>query len=358
MSATTLPIPRLNANDQEVMLRRWLVEPGARVTRGQALCELETTKTTVEWEAEAEGFLEPLLPAETVGQVGQPLALLFDSAEALSAHRAAASTASATPAADVVVSRSARRLMDQHDLTERDFAGHAVIDEQMVKDHLERHAAADHALPTIGDGAVVLYGAGRHGAVVLDVIHRRGALTPVAFIDDHRRGDFLGLPVLPAAALPALAAAGLRQAHVCFGDFTGAAAAAATLRAAGIALATVVDITAVVSPQAAIGEGCYIGPLAIVGPHAAIGPLCHLNNGCSVAHHSTLDSQVLVSDGARLGGNVTVGARTQIGIGVAVNKDVVIGKDCVIVSGVTLLDNVPDRHVARQAAPTELKQRP
>ncbi|MBI1994862.1 MAG: hypothetical protein HYU31_19315 [Deltaproteobacteria bacterium] len=52
-------IPRLGSSDEsdEVRILRWLKEPGAQVTKGDGLLEVETDKVNVEIEAPDDGRL-------------------------------------------------------------------------------------------------------------------------------------------------------------------------------------------------------------------------------------------------------------------------------------------------------------
>ncbi|HWF49503.1 MAG TPA: dihydrolipoamide acetyltransferase family protein [Solirubrobacteraceae bacterium] len=52
-----LTMPRLSDSMEEGTIIRWLVEDGARVTRGQELAEIETDKAMVVYESPAEGYL-------------------------------------------------------------------------------------------------------------------------------------------------------------------------------------------------------------------------------------------------------------------------------------------------------------
>lgn len=52
-----MKMPDLSANEAEIKVVRWLVEPGQPVRRGQALLEVETDKAIMEVEAIASGIL-------------------------------------------------------------------------------------------------------------------------------------------------------------------------------------------------------------------------------------------------------------------------------------------------------------
>ena len=350
MSVARILTPRVNANDAEAVLVRWLVGTLEAVTSGQPVCEVETTKATVEVQAEAGGFLFPLAAPGDRLRVGQPLALLLPAPDPALAAAATAAQPGAG-GSSLLISEAARAAMVRHGLTDADFEGRSVVRTSDVEAlAVSRAQASDPAaLDGIegGDDAVLLYGAGRHGLVVLDTIRAATEWRPVAFIDDHATSGIQGVPVFPASRLADLVARGVRHAHVSMGDAGGVAVAIERLERAGLTIVSIVHSSAVVSPLARLGRGVFVGPLVIVGPDAEIGDFTFLNNGCSVAHHCVLSTQVILADGARLGGGVRIGRRSLIGINATVNKDVIIGDEVTVVSGVAVFDNVPNDTVVR-----------
>jgi UDP-3-O-[3-hydroxymyristoyl] glucosamine N-acyltransferase len=132
--------------------------------------------------------------------------------------------------------------------------------------------------------------------------------------------------------------------------------------------------TAVVAPDAVIGEGCEIGPFAvigaraelgpgcIIGPHAVVGPGCVLGPGCILRAHASMEhclagAGVVLHQGARVGnegfgfvttsagehvtlpqlGRVILGDAVEIGANACVDRGA--GGDTVLGPG-TRLDNL------------------
>ena len=99
--------------------------------------------------------------------------------------------------------------------------------------------------------------------------------------------------------------------------------------------------SAIVSPDAVIGAGCFIAPGAIVNVLARIGTGVIVNTAASVDHDCTIDDFAHISPGARLAGTVAVGARSWVGIGAAVREGVSIGRDVMIGAGAAVIRDVP-----------------
>jgi len=82
-----IKMPDLGTATTEVTLAGWLKKEGDPVQRGEALCEVETDKATSELESVAEGILlKQIMAAGTVVQVGQVIAYIGSSGEALPAE--------------------------------------------------------------------------------------------------------------------------------------------------------------------------------------------------------------------------------------------------------------------------------
>jgi pyruvate/2-oxoglutarate dehydrogenase complex dihydrolipoamide acyltransferase (E2) component len=72
-----MKMPDLSANEAEIKVVKWLVEPGQPVKRGQPLLVVETDKATVEVEAIAGGvLLETCVKPDAEVTVGHVIAVL------------------------------------------------------------------------------------------------------------------------------------------------------------------------------------------------------------------------------------------------------------------------------------------
>ena len=70
-------MPSLGADMESAVLMEWLVEEGDKVTKGQVIAEIETSKGVIEIEVFEDGIIEKLLvEVETECKVGTPLAII------------------------------------------------------------------------------------------------------------------------------------------------------------------------------------------------------------------------------------------------------------------------------------------
>src|SRR5947199_7926983 len=78
--ATDVTMPRLSDSMEEGTILKWIVEEGGEVKRGEALCEIETDKANMTYEADTDGvLLEIVVPegetvalGEVIARVGAP----------------------------------------------------------------------------------------------------------------------------------------------------------------------------------------------------------------------------------------------------------------------------------------------
>jgi pyruvate/2-oxoglutarate dehydrogenase complex dihydrolipoamide acyltransferase (E2) component len=72
-----MKMPDFGTTTSDVTVLRWLVEPGQRVQRGQALLEIETDKSTMDVESIATGIVKELLvEADATVEAGQAIVII------------------------------------------------------------------------------------------------------------------------------------------------------------------------------------------------------------------------------------------------------------------------------------------
>src|SRR4051795_8999445 len=78
--ATDVTMPRLSDSMEEGTILKWIVEEGGEVKRGEPLCEIETDKANMTYEADTDGTLieivvqegETVALGEVIARVGEP----------------------------------------------------------------------------------------------------------------------------------------------------------------------------------------------------------------------------------------------------------------------------------------------
>ena len=193
---------------------------------------------------------------------------------------------------------------------------------------------------------LVVFGAGGHAKVVIDIIEQQGNYEIAGLLDDdlrHQGCSFFGYPVLGTRAqLPALLSAQLRHAIVTIGDNARRASVAALLESGGWQFASAVH------PRAYVGRGVNVGPGSVVMAGCVINAEAHLgaqviiNTGATVDHDCRIEDAVHIAPGCHLCGGVCVGQGTLLGGGTVVTPGVTIGRKAIVGAGSTVIHDVAD----------------
>lgn len=346
-------MPRTNANDEIVVVRRWFVSHGDWVEPGCVIAEVETSKAMVEVAAEESGFLLRGVSADEEVTVGAPLAWYAENAgDEAPAPKPARSTA---PSATRLISRDAAALLEARGVLAEEIAGNGPIRKADVETFLaQKHARAHRdwrdvvAAIDVREDSMLVFGAEAQGVVVLDCLELTASGSTAVFVDDApKRAEILGVPVVHADALEAIRKRGVKRAHISIAAPKAKVAVAERLERAGFEIAGVRHPSASVAQSALIGKGVFLGPLTIVGPEAVLEDFVQVNNAATVAHHCVLRRAARLSDGVRLAGSVVIEEGAFLGLAVTVNQKIVIGSSSIVVSGVNVFDDVPPNSIVR-----------
>ena len=102
-----------------------------------------------------------------------------------------------------------------------------------------------------------------------------------------------------------------------------------------------IDPTAIVADDLAIGGGSFINAGVVVGACTTLGAHVIVNRSSSIGHHGRLEDFASLGPGVILAGHVTVGSGAMIGAGAIVLPGVSIGENAVIGAGSIVTRDVP-----------------
>ena len=193
---------------------------------------------------------------------------------------------------------------------------------------------------------LVVFGAGGHAKVVIDIIEHQGNYEIAGLLDDnpkHQGGRFFGYPVLGTrAALPALLSGKLCHAIVTIGDNAIRAAVAAHLEQLGWRFGDAVHPRASISRGVEIGPGSVVMAGCVVNADTYVGRLVIVNTGATVDHDCRVEDAVHIAPGCHLCGGVRVGPGSFLGAGCIVTPGVRIGANVFVGAGSTVIRDVAD----------------
>lgn len=201
--------------------------------------------------------------------------------------------------------------------------------------------------------AMILYGGGGHGKVLIELIRALGSYRLVGVVDDGLAAgaDVLGLPVLGGAeVLSELCRQGVRLAVNGVGGIGRPEIrwrVFELLAQAGFHCPALVHPAAYVEPSARLEGGVQVLPQAYISSAVRVGFGTVINAGVVVSHDCVLGRCVNLSPGALLAGGVRVEDFAQIGMGATINIGITIGRGARVGNGATVKADVPPGGVVR-----------
>jgi acetyltransferase EpsM len=356
-AASEIVVPLLNPNEPEARVAALYVREGQRVAAGDALCTLETTKSTIDFAAEREGFIVGLQAQEGDQLRAGTLLCWIAEQEDWTPPEAEAGVRGAA----VVLPDGLRITQPALDLAEgagvdlTQLPQGPLVTQAVVREVIMASEMSDFEVPSgpFDPTAVVVYGGGGHGRSLIDLLRRTGSYRIVGVLDDglEAGSDVLGLEVLGGReVLPELAEKGVRLAVNAvggIGDVASRIRIFSSLLEAGFTCPAVVHPAGWVEASAALSAGSQVFAFAYVGSSAEIGFGAIVNTGAVVSHDCRLAPCANVSPGALLAGGVVVGEGALIGMGVTVNLNVKIGAGARVGNSAVIKDDVPVSGVVR-----------
>jgi len=193
---------------------------------------------------------------------------------------------------------------------------------------------------------LLVFGAGGHAKVVIDIIERQGDFDIAAVLDDDadlKGRPFFGYTVLGTRAeLPGLQSTGLRLAIVAIGDNASRAGVAAMLAGQGWRFASAIHPSASLSRGVDIAPGCVIMAGSVLNADARVGAHSIVNSGACIDHDCRIADGVHIAPGCHLCGGVRVGRGCFLGAGSTVTPGVNIGSNAIVGAGSVVIRDVAD----------------
>lgn len=356
---TEILAPFFGTNDTEAVLVGWSAQAGARLEVGTMLCELETTKATVEVHAHSSGFFFPIIkPGETV-KTNQLIGVVADSNN-FDVASYLADMVSVRPAG-IKITKKAELLIHKNGLAQAEieaFSDKGDITEDLVRAFM-RNQVDRFSRVGIGKGCkVAIIGgvAGGGALIVADAVSRNPAMQAVAIYDKDTsfHGKYiLGTPVVGSveAVRSDLNAGRIDAAVIAFNrDLSERDRLFKELRASGVPFVNVIDPSADIRSDVEIGQGNVILGRVYLGACSRIADNNFISANVSIEHGNILGSSCGFGPGVFTSGNVTIGDRVRFGTGIFVEPGLTVGDDAVIGSGQTLVTSVRDGTVLTSKA--------
>ncbi|MFA5951208.1 MAG: biotin/lipoyl-containing protein [Hyphomicrobium sp.] len=383
-------MPGVNANEDTATLTRWTVADGSSVQKGQYICEIETTKSAVEVEAEVDGFLVQLTPPGGAHRVGVPLAVikqsLSDDHAALLAGEASASQETErrwTKKAFIVARRlgidieALAKSKPGTTLTEADVlaaqapgAGTQPTQSSPSEVKAVASAPAATAAPRLiaaggqhFERVLLIGGASGAGALAVEAIMRTSHQRPAGIIDANPQthGQIIhGAPVLgDRTSIPALWANGQFDGAVILftDDIDDRAELFSSLLGEGIRMTNVIDPSVQIRNDVRMGVGNAIMANGFIANGVEIGNNNFLASHNVIEHHSKVGDHNAFGPRCTASGKVMIGSYIRFGMHIGIEPYLSIGDRCIIASGTILTGSIAANTIVKSRSTNEFRKR-
>jgi acetyltransferase EpsM len=347
-------IPLLNPNEPYAQLSVLNIAEGQKVSEGDSLAVLETTKASAELLAEHAGYIAGLRAAAgDVLQAGERLCWLAEDAGWQPPTEAEVEEIDLPK--ELRITEPALALARQAGLDVETLPVGPLITEAVIREMLEGVSglSLEDAERMYHERSIVVYGGGGHGKSLIDLIRVLGDYDLIGVVDDGLAAgtQVMGLTVLGGGdELPSLVARGASQAANAIGgvgDIMSRVRIFQRIHSSNLTCPTLIHPSAVVESSAKLADGVQVFPHAYVGSESVVGFGAIVNTSAVVSHDCFLEAYANVAPGALLAGGVSVGEGALIGMGVTVNLGVHIGAGARIGNSAVIKQDVPPGAIVR-----------
>lgn len=188
---------------------------------------------------------------------------------------------------------------------------------------------------------LILIGAGGYAKSVIDSIDCYN-YSVEGFIDEFSNAEgHLGFPII-GKSLDEICNSEEYVYFICIGNNAKRKVWFDRLVEKKLRIINVVDRSAIVSPEAKMGTGCFVGKMAIINSKAMVGDNCIINTKSLIEHGCMVENHVNISTNAVINGDVNVGEGTFIGSSSVTIGQLKIGTWSTIGAGAVVTKSVGD----------------
>ncbi|MEW6679862.1 MAG: acetyltransferase [bacterium] len=189
---------------------------------------------------------------------------------------------------------------------------------------------------------ILIFGAGGHGKVVLDIL-LENRTNVSGFLDEDNRKigkKINGFEVLGDWSY--LEGKSYVKIALGIGNNEARWKVYHKTKSLGVGVISAIHPKAIISQDVKMGEGIVVMPGAVVNPGAVLENGVVVNTGATVDHDCYLEQFCQIWPGAHLAGTVKVGGFSYIGTGASVIQNIKIGKNVIIGAGAAVISDIPD----------------
>lgn len=190
---------------------------------------------------------------------------------------------------------------------------------------------------------LALFGAGAMGREFRMIAEESGEWSGIVFIDDHAKTKELeGCPVYSFQEFRTQFQPDGVRFVIAIGEPKFRLEVFERMTRAGYTGGRLVHSSALISPDAEVGEGTAVCQRAFIGSRAKVGRNCYLSLNACVGHDAVVGDHTRAGANAFVGGHTVIGENAFIGAGALLKDRIHIGSSSVVALGAAVFEDVPD----------------
>ena len=342
MTIININIPKLNPNDEELLVVDILIIEGQNITKGDPICVYETTKTSVEFVSEYNGLMKKILIKKNkyynVGEIAFELEILDKNPKLEKTYKSFDNEN-----IEKKITLKAQKILKDNNISINQIKStNNTVKAEDVIAYLN-----NLKLDKNNKKQNIIVGSGAHSCLIADVL-----------IEEKKK--LLGFISKSAANIgesifndiKVISSDELFEKEFNINDFNiyiGVGGSETNLDRVKaftfwsdkqVSLPTLISSKANVSKNSKIGEGSVVLPGSTIGPNVSIGKNCIINNNSVVCHDTIIEDNVHLTPGSVVAGGCLIGKNTTIGMCATVFYGVKIGENCLVYNNATVIKNL------------------
>ena len=194
---------------------------------------------------------------------------------------------------------------------------------------------------------IVVFGAGGHAKVVIDVVQKQGRFGIEAIYDDDRNKlDLFGYPIVHD--MGQVRRLEVRRGIIAIGHNWTRFLMLGRIQEAipDFTFISAVHPFTSLGRNVRLGEGTVVMAGCCINPETLIGSHCIINTHASLDHENVVKDFANVSPGVITGGKVTLEEYCFVGLGAKIIENIRIGAHTIIGAGATVVSSIPEKNLA------------
>ena len=349
--------PRLNTNDDELIVLEIYIKQDQTIKKGEKICTVETSKASIDIEAEYNGKIKDInITKDQYINVGDVICTLLtkETDQEIKDTSSENNNDNNNSNNIIKISLKAKKLIEKYNIDISNINPiNGEIKTKQILDYVENNIQNSSK---INDSNSIIIGTGLHSKDILNILETE-QMKVLGFCSestDQIDKSVIGNYKVICSDDNIFEIENVKNLNI----FIGVGGTVSNenrkkifnnLSQNRLNLPPLISSKANVSKYSLIGNGTIILPGAIIGPDVSIGENCIINHNSVVSHGSKIGSHVHLTPSSVIAGNCEIGDMTTIGMGATILNTIKVGKNCLVHNNTSVIVNLKDQTEINQS---------